>query len=71
MSRRPSPIRLALAAAGLSLALAAPAGAAGTGGLQYGATTASDPAPGAVDPSQPLPPLPVTPQPQADRKSVV
>ena len=47
------------------LALAcAPTSAASTGGLEYGsANAAQQPSPGGVDPTQPLPPLPGTPEP--------
>src|SRR6476620_1866905 len=66
MRRRPSIVaRLALATA-LACALAGPAAAsaASTGGLEYGsATTAQQPSAGGVDPTQPLPALPPTAEP--------
>ena len=66
MRRRPSIVARLAFAATLACALAAPSGAiaASTGGLQYGsATTAQQPSPGGVDPSQPLPALPPAAEP--------
>jgi hypothetical protein len=62
MCRRLSLRLLIVVLAALLLVGAPAAQAAGTGGLQYGATSASGPVPGGVDPSQPLPPLPAAPE---------
>jgi len=66
MRRRPPIVARLAFAVTFACALAAPAvaAAASTGGLQYGAaTTAQQPSPGGVDPTQPLPALPPATEP--------